>query len=107
MHSLLNGGDVDFTNLGFLAPPGALDALSALGFNLLALADNHAFDLKLAGISNTLVETRRRGLAAAGIGMDLAAAAAPAYLRRAGLVIVYQHNHVFALVRPHLLRRHG
>jgi len=65
---------------GFLAAPGALDALSALGFNLLALADNHAFDLKLAGISNTPVETRRSGIAAADTGTDRGAAAAPAYL---------------------------
>jgi len=95
MQSLLKGGDVVFTNLegtiaepgesaregrGFLAPPGALDALAALGFNLLALADNHAFDLKFAGISNTLAETRRRGIAHAGVGADLATAAAPGYL---------------------------
>ena len=54
-------GDVIFTNLeaavaergeatqegrGFLTPPEALDALAALGFNLLALSGNHAFDLK-------------------------------------------------------------
>src|SRR5689334_17869440 len=54
-------GDVLFTNLeaaiaqpgeviregrGFLTPPEALDALAAMGFNLLALAGNHAFDLR-------------------------------------------------------------
>src|SRR5262245_39697151 len=58
---LLNG-DVIFTNLeaavaepgetihegrGFLTPPEALDALTTLGFNLLALSGNHAFDLKV------------------------------------------------------------
>src|SRR2546427_2654091 len=55
--SLLNG-DVIFTNFEaaviekgqsthdgrFLSPPEALDALKALGFNLLALSDNHSFD---------------------------------------------------------------
>jgi hypothetical protein len=30
---------------GVLAPPAALDALKALGFNLLSLSNNHAFDL--------------------------------------------------------------
>src|SRR5258705_13992512 len=58
-------GDVVFTNLesavaekgetvhegrGFLTPPEALDALKTFGFNLLALSDNHAFDLKVTGI---------------------------------------------------------
>ena len=32
---------------GFAAPPGAFDALKALGFNLIATANNHANDLKV------------------------------------------------------------
>jgi poly-gamma-glutamate synthesis protein (capsule biosynthesis protein) len=57
-------GDVVFTNFEstviepgqsvrdgrFLTPPEALDALKVLGFNLVALADNHAYDLKVSGI---------------------------------------------------------
>jgi len=88
-------GDVIFTNLegaiaekgqsvhegrGFLAPPEALDALQALGFNLLALSDNHSFDLKVPGIQNTLREVNSRNLAHAGIGNTLEEAAAPGYL---------------------------
>jgi poly-gamma-glutamate capsule biosynthesis protein CapA/YwtB (metallophosphatase superfamily) len=91
-------GDVVFTNLegavaepgqsvhqgrGFLTPPQALDALQAMGFNLLALADNHAFDLQATGIVNTLREADRRHLVHAGTGLTLAAAAAPAYLSTA------------------------
>lgn len=102
MRSLLPGGDVIFTNLegaiaepgesaaegrGFLTPPQALDALQALGFNLLALADNHAFDLKTSGIANTLAETRRRGIVHAGTGTNLAEAAAPAYLHLPQLTV--------------------
>src|SRR5260370_41197802 len=64
-------GDVVFTNLeaavaekgetvhegrGFLTPPEALDALTTFGFNLLSLSGNHAFDLKVTGIQNTLRE---------------------------------------------------
>jgi len=64
-------GDVVFTNLeaavaekgetihegrGFLTPPEALDALTTFGFNLLSLSGNHAFDLKLKGVQNTLRE---------------------------------------------------
>ena len=92
-------GDVRFTNfegavaekgqtthegLGFLTPPAALDALTAFGFNLLALSSNHAFDLRATGIENTLREADRRKIVHAGIGRTLAEAAAPAYLRTPG-----------------------
>jgi poly-gamma-glutamate capsule biosynthesis protein CapA/YwtB (metallophosphatase superfamily) len=92
----LLAGDVRFTNLeatiaepgetvqegrGFLAPPEALDALGAMGFNLLALSDNHAFDLKDAGIRNTIREADRRKIAHAGTGNTLTDAASAAYLR--------------------------
>ena len=90
-------GDVIFTNFEatviekeqsirdgrFLSPPGALDALQALGFNLVALSDNHSFDLKVAGVQNTLREVKSRNLAHAGIGNTLEEAAAPGYLHTA------------------------
>src|SRR6516165_1388803 len=87
-------GDVVFTNYeatvgqkasnddrGFLSPPESLDALKALGFNLLALSNNHSFDLKVAGIQNTLREVKARDLAHAGIGNTLQEATAPGYLK--------------------------
>src|SRR5437867_7770398 len=88
-------GDVIFTNFEatviekgqstrdgrFLSPPEALDALKALGFNLLALSDNHSFDLKIPGIQNTLREVQSRNLAHAGTGNNLQEATAPGYLR--------------------------
>jgi poly-gamma-glutamate capsule biosynthesis protein CapA/YwtB (metallophosphatase superfamily) len=92
--SLLSG-DVIFTNLesaiaeqgettregrGFLAPPQALDALTAMGFNLVALSGNHAFDLKETGIRNTLREADSRTIVHAGTGDTMADASAPAYL---------------------------
>ncbi|HKD06549.1 MAG TPA: CapA family protein [Bryobacteraceae bacterium] len=88
-------GDVIFTNFegavaekgesiregrGFLTPPEALDALTAFGFNLLALSGNHAFDLKVSGIQNTMREADKRKIVHAGTGANLAEAAAPAYL---------------------------
>jgi poly-gamma-glutamate synthesis protein (capsule biosynthesis protein) len=92
----LLAGDVVFSNLeaavalpgqtiqegrGFLTPPEALDALSAMGFNLLALAGNHAFDLREGGIGNTIRELDRRHIPHAGTGNTLTDASAPAYLR--------------------------
>lgn len=94
IQSLLKG-DVVFTNFeaavaepgetvhegrGFLTPPAALDALRTLGFNLVAFAGNHAFDLKVTGIHNTLREADKRGIVHAGTGNNLAEAAAPGYL---------------------------
>jgi len=88
-------GDVVFTNLesaiaekgetvhegrGFLTPPEALDALTTFGFNLLSLSGNHAFDLKVTGIQNTIREAESRKIVHAGTGNNLAEAAAPGYL---------------------------
>ena len=89
-------GDVVFTNFEatiiderkaqsrldgrFLSPPEALDALKALGFNLLSLSNNHSWDLKVPGIQNTLQEVSRLNLAHAGTGNTVEDAAAPAYL---------------------------
>lgn len=98
----LLAGDVVFTNFectvaekgetthedrGFLAPPEALDALTSFGFNLLSLANNHSYDLKVTGIQNTLRETNRRAIAHAGTGNNLAEAVAPAYLKTAKATI--------------------
>src|SRR5207247_2790135 len=88
-------GDVIFTNFEatviekgqstrdgrFLSPPEALDALKALGFNLLALSDNHSFDLKIPGIQNTLREVQRRNLTHDGTDDDQQNATATGELR--------------------------
>jgi len=94
IQSLLKG-DVIFTNVeaavaengeavhegrGFLTPPEALDALKTFGFNLFSLSGNHAFDLKEAGIRNTIREADARKMVHAGTGNTLAEASAPAYL---------------------------
>ena len=88
-------GDVRFTNLeaavaekgetvhegrGFLTPPEAVDALQTFGFNLLSLSGNHAFDLKVTGIQNTIREVDRRKIVHAGTGNTVAEAVAPGYL---------------------------
>ena len=93
--SLLKG-DVVFTNFEatiidarkgqspkdgrFLSPPEALEALKTFGFNLLSLSNNHSWDLKLAGIQNTLEQVKRLGLVHAGIGNTVEEAVAPGYL---------------------------
>jgi len=94
--SLLKG-DVVFTNFEttildvkkgqspkdgrFLSPPEALESLKAFGFNLLSLSNNHAWDLKVPGIQNTLEQVKRLNLAHAGTGNTIQEAGAPGYLR--------------------------
>jgi poly-gamma-glutamate synthesis protein (capsule biosynthesis protein) len=94
IQSLLKG-DVIFTNVeaavaengetvhegrGFLTPPEALDALKTFGFNLFSLSGNHAFDLKAAGIYNTIREADGRNMVHAGTGKTVAEATAAGYL---------------------------
>jgi poly-gamma-glutamate capsule biosynthesis protein CapA/YwtB (metallophosphatase superfamily) len=91
-------GDAAFTNFeatvaekgeavaqgrGFLTPPEALDALKTFGFNLVAFASNHAFDLQATGIQNTIREADSRKIVHAGTGNNAAEAAAPGYLHTA------------------------
>jgi len=93
----LRGADAAFTNLEVAiqpagqnlppqskravpAPPAVLDCLKSMGFNMLSLANNHAFDLRLAGLRGTIEEVRQRGFTHAGTGEDAAAATAPAFL---------------------------
>jgi poly-gamma-glutamate capsule biosynthesis protein CapA/YwtB (metallophosphatase superfamily) len=94
--SLLKG-DVIFTNFEttivdekkgqshkdgrFVSPPEALDALQSFGFNLVSVANNHSWDLKVPGIENTLEEAKRLNLAHAGTGNTIQEAVAPAYLK--------------------------
>jgi poly-gamma-glutamate synthesis protein (capsule biosynthesis protein) len=98
--ALVNGADVVFTGFegaiaepgqpnettprqgpGFLAPPGALDSLKTLGFNLVSTSNNHSSDLKIPGFQNTLKEFTRLGLAHAGTGSTVDKAVAPAFLK--------------------------
>src|SRR6202521_4141591 len=93
----LKGADVRFTNLETaLAPkdmavelrtpevhrtgPEVLDALKDMGFNLLSMSNNHAWDLGAKGLLATIGEVSKRGFAYAGTGPDVDAAAAAGYM---------------------------
>lgn len=70
--------------------PFVLDALKDIGFNTLALSNNHAFDLGPPGVLSTLEEVAERGFLHAGIGVDATDAGRPGMktfgTRRVGLV---------------------
>lgn len=63
-----------------LTPPEAMDALKDMGFNLLALSNNHSWDLKVPGIQNAIREADNRNLVHAGTGKSIEEAVAPGYL---------------------------
>jgi poly-gamma-glutamate synthesis protein (capsule biosynthesis protein) len=69
----------------FDGPPEVLDALKAIGFEVLSCANNHAYDQGRAGLTETLEEVRKAGLASVGAGADHASARAPLILERNGL----------------------
>jgi poly-gamma-glutamate synthesis protein (capsule biosynthesis protein) len=115
----LNGVDVRFTNLETaLAPhdlavelraptvhrtgPEVLDALHDMGFNMLSMANNHAWDLGAAGLLAGRDEATRRGFAHAGTGPDAATAAAASYMETpAGTVaLVAMASGAVQLVNP-------
>lgn len=92
----LSNADVRFTNLetavasrdAVIQPrpnvgrtdPEVLDCLREMGFNLLSLSNNHAFDLGLGGLLATREEVARRGFGFAGTGANLAEALAPGFV---------------------------
>lgn len=69
------------------AEPVVLDCLQAMGFNLLALANNHAWDLGTAGVLATRDVVRDRGFGHAGTGRDLAEATSAGTLAVSGLTV--------------------
>lgn len=61
------------------AGPEMLEGLKAAHVNLVATANNHAFDLGAGGVLDTVSALRAAGLPSTGSGADLAAASSPAY----------------------------
>lgn len=97
LQEALRGADVVFTNLETVidtgagrptrntqffhaAKPAVLDCLFEAGFNLLALGNNHSWDLGADGVRATIAEVKTRRFVHAGTGEDLAAASAPAVI---------------------------
>lgn len=86
-----------------VSPPAVLDCLRAMGFNLLSLSNNHAFDLGPGGILSAIDEAKQRGFACAGTGADLAAATRAAVCEKRGVRVALvamdagpQGDHVYA-----------
>lgn len=73
----------------FSAPPVAADALAQAGFDVVSNANNHAWDVGVDGVFETLRHLDRVGLAHAGIGPSVGAARRPALLYRKGWRVAF------------------
>lgn len=64
--------------------PEVLEDLKAFGFNMTSFNNNHTMDYSYDGLIRTFEEVEKSGLVHAGVGMNLAQAAAPKYIETAG-----------------------
>lgn len=62
------------------APEGVIGDLQTLGFNMLTWSNNHTLDFAYDGLANTAAALDRFGIVHAGVGRNLAEAAAARYL---------------------------
>lgn len=89
----------------FRARPWAADALAGAGFDIVSLANNHALDYGADALEDTLALLDASGVAHAGAGEDLGAAASPAWIeaagRRVALLAAADHPSDFAARAGH------
>lgn len=77
VHNAASGG-------GLIADPGVIDEIVAAGFTVLGCANNHALDLGVGGVLDTVDLLNTKRIPFAGIGADLTAARRPVYVDRPG-----------------------
>jgi poly-gamma-glutamate capsule biosynthesis protein CapA/YwtB (metallophosphatase superfamily) len=69
----------------FRGPPGAVEALAAIGTTAVTLANNHALDYETVALDDTLAHLAKADIAAVGAGPDLQRARAGAVVSAGGL----------------------
>lgn len=79
LHDYEGYPQADWKGTYIRAPPWAADELAWAGFDLFAVATNHANDFTHQGLQATMRELDKRNLTYAGIGETLAVAREPAY----------------------------
>jgi len=71
----------------FRSHPKGLKALSASGFTVLALANNHVMDFGAKGLKDTLKALDKAGIGRVGAGRDLEEARRPVFVEAGGLKV--------------------
>lgn len=102
--ALLDGSDVRVGNLElpltergrperkdytFRAPPSVTEGLTAAGFDVLTLANNHMLDYGTEGLLDTVAVLERAGIAHPGAGRDTDTAHQPAIVESHGLTLAF------------------
>lgn len=73
----------------FRCDPAMAGELAAVGFDALALANNHTLDQGRGGLMDTIANLRAAGVAGAGAGANAAAAARPVFIEKNGVKIAF------------------
>ena len=95
VNGLLDSVDFAFANLEAPLPgegrldPDMLQEVARLGFGVLSLANNHAMDGGIEGLTRTVELLRQAGIATSGVGASSEEAWRPALIRRAGITIAF------------------
>ena len=78
-------GKVEFGSQYIRSDPAQVSAYTSAGFNLVALANNHIMDYGWDGLTQTMDNLARNGIAHAGAGRNLKEAHRPAIIERKGV----------------------
>ncbi len=73
----------------FNADPLLVESLVATGFDLVSLANNHAFDQGPEGLEETMAVLAERSLGYVGVGSTCGAARGPVFVQRNGLLVAF------------------
>jgi hypothetical protein len=86
---LSNKGSRVVKDVTFRGDPRAMAGLTAAGFDLVSLANNHVLDLGPVGLADEIARLDRAHIAHAGAGPDTAAAWKPAIIGRHGAKVAF------------------
>jgi poly-gamma-glutamate synthesis protein (capsule biosynthesis protein) len=79
LHGFAGSPQAESGGTWLIAPPQVIDDVKAMGFDLLATANNHATDWGVEGMTRTIELLSEAKIAHAGTGANLARARLPAY----------------------------
>jgi poly-gamma-glutamate synthesis protein (capsule biosynthesis protein) len=87
IHEFKGDAQADSGGVYMASPPRIAAELKWAGFDMLAHANNHAFDYGSSGVLETIEHVEREGLLVAGSGPDLQNARAPRYIQSNGSTV--------------------
>lgn len=90
---LLPGRNVPTNSMTFRADPAGVQGLVSAGFDVISLANNHTMNYQVPGLTSTIQELKKAGIAYVGAGKNMDAAHTPAIFDVRGTkVAFYAYN---------------